>query len=135
MQSDNHTFSQVPKIQDSEHGHQKTSDIKQLAPKSVEKGTESSKTPNDSETCRFHPSIDHQEIVGAQEQRLPSYEVHNTQEHKERGLRKASVNLQAPLPEPEDFEDEAFTTGLLTKNHKEGNSLRLVLYIYTIYSF
>jgi len=83
---------------------------------------------SESKTCKFHPSMDQQEIVGAQEQRLPSYEVHHDKEHNEKGLRKASANIQpgedkVQLPIPEDIEDESFTTGLLTKNAKESTNL------------
>jgi len=111
-----------------QYGNQRTSDIRQMDSK-TEEGIEISKTQHNFETCKFHPSIDSQEVVGAQNQRLPSYEVHNSQEHKERGLRKASVNLQGARDgtiepaEPEDFEDEAFTTGLLTKNYKEATNI------------
>ncbi len=45
------------------------------------------------ETCEHETGQDQQEVVGMENQRLPSYEIENPKEHLVRGFRKASINL------------------------------------------
>jgi len=108
--------------------HKKTEDVTSLDEGQKAEHAEHLKISCDLPTCKFNSSIDSQEVVGAQEQRLPYYEVQDGKELDRKGLRKASNNLQQPekkslLPVPEDIEDESFTTGLLTTNYKEATNL------------
>jgi len=120
---------EVPEMKE---GHQRTSDIQQpqVEKTKMSEMGENKEMKGDPHMKKFHPSIDHQETVGAQNQRLPSYEVQNSKEFLQKNLRKASANVPSnevgsgddqneenvELPEPVHFEDEAFTFGLLTKD-------------------
>jgi len=76
------------------------------------------------ETCQHETGQDQQEIVGMENQRLPSYEIENPKEHLERGFRKASVNLGDPTENIhnvgtsgsriEEVDETEFTTGLFS---------------------
>ena len=81
-------------------------------------------------TCQHETGQDQQEIVGMENQRLPSYEIDNPKEHLVRGFRKASYNLSDPtegikfsadeqevdlgLPKIDEPEETEFTSGLFS---------------------
>jgi len=137
LEGDLSYLSRSPTIWGQKAKKQRTSDIEQPQAEHIEMREmgQTKESKGDPHMKKFHPSIDHQEAVGAQNQRLPSYEVQNSKEFLQKNLRKASADVPSngsgdeqneentELPEPVHYEDEAFTFGLLTKDVSQVSSV------------
>jgi len=77
-------------------------------------------------TVKTHIGMDHQEVIGAENQRLPSYEIQHTKEQVESGLGAASSNLDEGKntePAVSGHDEVSFTIGLCRAFKEDGQPI------------